>query len=290
MANVKFGWKPSDPVKLANSIKLARILKPTLEVVPTSDNNFNDFLPGASWPVLLNAGPNGIGDCVVVGIAHSQRLYRKALANVDAEWNETQVRQFYATQNPNGQDNGMDIQTALSELLHNGGPDGVKLLAYASVDVTNPAEVYAATHIFGCALTGFNVQSHNETEFNQGKDWTWQNLDYIVGGHCTILGAYEPRYYGAITWGAYYRMTDNFWAKAMQELWIPIWPWIVGTVRFAANIDYAALQAEFASVTNGGVLPDQPAPIPTPTPTPAPGCLVGSSIISAIKDAFKGHK
>ena len=213
-----------------------------------------------------------IGDCVAVGAAHSQRLYRKALTGVDLEWTDAQIRAFYATQNPNGADNGMDIETALRELLHNGGPDGVKIVAYAAVDPTNYDEVRAALHIFGCLLTGFMVQSHNMVEFDRGVPWTWKSSDYNIGGHCTVLGDYGATTvdaFGAITWQEFYLMTDGFWAHQMQELWAPIWPWLLGSARFAANIDLGALASEFSDVTGGGVLPI-PSPTPSPTPTPVP--------------------
>ena len=66
-----------------------------------------------------------------------------------------EVAQVYATQNPHGSDNGMDIQTLLAYLVKTGGPDGVKALGFAAVDYTNPAEVKAAIAIFGAVWTGF---------------------------------------------------------------------------------------------------------------------------------------
>jgi hypothetical protein len=270
----KLGARKPDPAHLLRSIPLGKILKSTVvPAYPPIDDNFTDY-GLKTWPMGLN---DSMGTCVAVGAAHLRRLYIKALTGVDVEWTDAQILQFYATQNPNGADNGMDVQTALEYLHHTGGPDGVKLVAFASVDYNNYDEVRAAAHIFGGMLNGFLVQEHNFYEFDSGSPWTYDPSDRNVGGHCTLVGGYGATMNTAfdfITWTQECLFTDSFWKHQMGELWVAIWPELMQTARFADNIDLTALAAEYAAVTGGGVLPVPPVPDPSPNPAPTPpGCL-----------------
>ena len=66
----------------------------------------------------------------------------------------------------------MDVQTGLEYLHANGGPDGVRAVAFAKVDHTNLDEVKAAIAIFGSLWLGVLVLDANQTEFSDGKPWT----------------------------------------------------------------------------------------------------------------------
>src|SRR6185437_5343225 len=98
---------------------------------------------------------------------------------------QDQVWAIYRTQNPdfnpdgdpsvNGPgspaDGGMDIQTLLEYLVQTGGPDGVKAVAFAAVNLADPDEVKAAIAIFGYVWTGVTVTALNEQEFGAGQPW-----------------------------------------------------------------------------------------------------------------------
>ena len=93
-----------------------------------------DYLARLSgWQML---GNDVEGDCVAVTWSNLRRLTTAFLAT-ETYPAMAEVAQVYATQNPHGSDNGMDIQTLLSYLVKTGGPDGVK--ASASPLSTTPA-------------------------------------------------------------------------------------------------------------------------------------------------------
>ena len=182
-----------------------------------------------------------------------------------------EVISIYKTQNPNfpTDDNGMDIQTLLGYLIKNGGPDGVKPIAFASVDFTNLEEVKAALAIFGGIWLGVNVQNSNMDDFNSGKPWDYHNGDSIEGSHSILAGGYlgkssdDVRF---ITWAEETGFTDNFWKHLAEESWVVVWPELLGVKQFVQGIDLNQLALDYKSLTGR----DLPLPTPTPTPQPVP--------------------
>ena len=139
-------------------------------------------------------GNDQYGDCVAVGWANLRRLISAILTPSSVDYPDMgEVEQLYATQNPGfpSTDNGMDMQTMLEYIHTNGGPDGVKPIAFAQVNVKNRAEIQAALAIFGGGLAGINVQNHNMTEFDNGQAWTYDPNDQADGGHCVMTGGYN---------------------------------------------------------------------------------------------------
>ena len=125
------------------------------------------------------------GDCVAVTYANVRRLVTTTLTATPSYPSQAEVWAIYQTQNPdfdpNGDpsvngpgspaDNGMDVQTLLEYLLPRGGPDGVKAVAFATVDPSSPDEVKAAIAVFGYVWTGINVSELNQQEFAAGQPW-----------------------------------------------------------------------------------------------------------------------
>jgi hypothetical protein len=168
------------------------------------------------------------------------------------------VLQFYATQNPNGSDNGMDIQTALEDLVSAGGPDGVKALGFAAVDYTNPEEVKAAINIFGSVWTGVNVTSTNQSEFGASQPWDYDPNSQVEGGHSIITGGYgtfkpTPSQLAGdekfITWAQETSFTDAFWANQVTQTWVVIWPEHLGSKEFVQGMNLTAFKADYQEIT-----------------------------------------
>ena len=257
------------------SIKFGDILK-AIPDHPLSE----DYLSGLSnWQML---GNDTYGDCCAVAWANSRR-FTSALLGTEDYPNQDKVFALYKTQNPGfpNEDNGMDEQTMLEYLNKSGGPDGVKLVAFASVDVNNLEEVKAALYIFGGILLGIEVQAANQDDFSKGKVWDYHLDQPIEGGHAVLAGGYlgqsdsDIRF---VTWAAETGMTDNFWKNLVDnsngEAWVLIWEENLGTKQFVQGIDLAALAADYLAIT-GNALP-VPTPIPappTPIPTPPPGAV-----------------
>lgn len=272
MSNLKFGRKPpTDKPALKLSAFLASDAA-TLPPHPVSE----DFLAKMSnWQML---GNDYFGDCVSVTWANERRTLNY-LAGKDYYPTQEMVWELYRTQNPNFQpnpnnpveDNGMVIQTCLEYLNKNGGPDGVKSVAFAKVDHTNLEEVKAALAIFGVVWIGINVQAANMAQFNAGQVWDYVSTSKNDGGHSVVTGGYlgnAQKDIRFVTWAQETTFTDNFWTHQVEEAWVVIWPEHLGSEQFQAGTDLNALASAYKQLT-GRNLP-LPTPQPTPTPTPAP--------------------
>jgi hypothetical protein len=262
--NLKLGRLPA---KDAPALQLGNVLTGVIPTVPASE----DYLARLDqWQML---GNDRYGDCVPVTWANTRRLVSSTLGTPEYP-DLNQVLALYETQNPDfpNQDNGMVIQTALEHLHTVGGPDGVKAVAFAKVDHTNPAEVKAAIAIFGSVWTGITVTAANQTQFSQGKPWDYNPRSAVQGGHSVIVGGYGEPTGGDerfITWAQETEFTDAFWTNQVEEAWIVIWPEHLGQAGFLAGVDLAALAADYEALT-GKAAPFAPAPGPNPAPTPPP--------------------
>jgi hypothetical protein len=273
MFDMKYGRRSP---KRSPSLRLASILKTTLPDHPLSE----DYLSNLSkWQLL---GNDQYGNCAAVGWANLRRFISAMLGEKENYPALDDVLKLYKTQNPNFpvDDNGMDMQSLLEYLNKNGGPDGVKLVAFASVDTSNLDEIKAAIHIFGALLLGVEVQSGNQQDFAEGKVWDYHPKQSIEGGHCVLSGGFlgkpnsDIRF---ITWGSETGMTDDFWNNLVNcpsgEAWVCIWPENLGTKQFVDGIDMNALASYYKNIT-GRTLPlpsmPTPAPVPEPEPTPIP--------------------
>jgi hypothetical protein len=262
--------------KRTPSLKLASFLK-TIPDHPVSEDYLSQL---SDWKIL---GNDRYGDCAAVGWANSRKFASTLLGGKEYYPTEKQVLQLYKTQNPNfpQDDGGMDVQTLLEYLTHNGGPDGVKLCAFASVDTSNLAEVKAALGIFGSVLLGVEVQDMNQQDFSNGVPWDYHSDGTVEGGHCILGGGYLNRPtedVKFITWGAETGMTDSFWNHLVNcpsgEVWILIWPENLGTKQFIDGINMDVLASDYEALT-GRPFPvgeNPPSPIVNPDPSNNNGC------------------
>jgi len=280
----KYGRRPNDPAR--PRIRLSRSLTGVVPSYPSAA----DYLATLDrWQML---GNDRLGDCVAVTWANLRRVTTSTLST-EFYPPIAQVLQVYATQNPNGADDGMDIQTLLEYLVKTGGPDGVKAVGFAAVDHTNPAEVKAAIAIFGAVWVGFDVLEANEQQFDAGQKWDYVSGSPDVGGHSVLVGGYgtapggsSPQLGGDekfITWAQETSFTDRFWTKQVSECWAVIWPEHLGSREFQEGVNLAQLAADYTEITGKPFpapvppVPDPPSPGPVPNPSPPdpppPGCI-----------------
>jgi hypothetical protein len=247
--------------KNAPALAFRSFRSPVVPAHPLSE----DYLAKlAGWQLL---GNDVAGDCNAVTWANMRRLIT-AMLSTETYPDQDQVWQFYRTQNPqfdpqgsaqtdgpgSGADQGMDIQTGLEYLHGTGGPDGVKVVAFAKVDHTNLAEVQAALAIFGGVWLGITVLDANQTEFSQGKPWTKVSHAKIDGGHAILAGGYTPdvRF---ITWGQETEFAPSFWSGSVHgtplvaEAWVAIWPEHLGNTEFQQGVDLPQLKADYQALT-----------------------------------------
>jgi hypothetical protein len=266
---------------------------------------------GGGWKMLGN-GPDpenaangvpaeGAGDCVPVTWANLRRLMTGALTNREVYPDLAQVVTAYKTQNPGfpSEDNGCDIQTFLEYLHKDGGPDGVKALAFFQVNPQDPEQCKAALAVFGHLWSGELVTSANEQEFSQSKPWDYVRNSPQEGGHSTLVGGYGTPGSGAlggderfITWAEETSFTDRFWGTQVDELWVVLWPEHLGYREFMEGMDLTTLAADYKELTGKDFpipLPTPPAPGPTPTPTPPPGMDAADTALAAVGDLWSEH-
>ena len=271
------------PPKRAPVLRLGPLLTGVVPAHPVAA----DYLArlGGRWQML---GNDQAGNCVAVTWANVRRLVTTSLTSQGYYPTQDEVWAVYKTQNPgfdpsgtadtNGPgspaDQGMDIQTLLELLTATGGPDGVKAVAFAAVNIHDPDEVKAAVAIFGSVWTGVNVLQVNPQQFDEGLPWDYDPSSPVEGGHSVITGGYGTPGAGPlggderfITWAAETSFTDAFWANLAEEAYAVIWPEHLGSKAFVEGVNVAQLAADYQEIT-GRVLP-LPAPPPVP-PSPAP--------------------
>lgn len=261
--------------KRAPAIALANVLTGVVPPHPVAVDQLARLKGG--WQML---GNDQYGVCVSVTWANVRRLVTAMLGAREVYPTLDQVIEFYKTQNPGfpRQDDGMDIQTALEYLVQHGGPDGVKALGFARVDVKNTEEVKAAISIFGSVWTGVTVLDANQAEFSQNQPWSYVRGSQVDGGHSVLTGGYGAPGAGAlggderfITWAEETSFTDSFWQHEVDEAWVVIWPEHLGAKAFQDGVDLAAFAADYTEITGKAfpvVVPPQPAPTPVPVPVP----------------------
>lgn len=228
-----------------------------------------DYLAIPGWEML---GNDRYGDCVAVTWANARRLLTR---QVDAEHypDLDAVLTLYRTQNPGfpQQDDGMDIQLCLEHLVSQGGPDGVKAVAFARVNLADEDEVRAALALFGFLWVGVQVQSMNMShDVPNGVPWDYYRSANI-GGHSIIVGGYDSDNVGGdqtmVTWGKHTSMTDAFWSHQVDEAWVCIWPEHLTDRQFLDGISLPDLAAAYHDLTGRELpLPDQPTPAPSSAP------------------------
>lgn len=266
--------------KRAPMLKLGRLLTGVVPEHPAAA----DYLAamGGGWQML---GNDIAGNCVAVTWSNIRRLITTVLTGHGYYPSIDEVWAVYKTQNPdfdpngtadtNGPgspaDGGMDIQTLLEDLASEGGPDGVKAIFFAGVDVTNPDEVKAAVAIFGYVWTGINVLQVNMQEFSDNEPFDYDPSSPVDGGHSVVTGGYGTPGAGAlggderfITWAQETSFTDAFWVNDVEEAYVVVWPEHLGTKEFLEGVNQAQLAADFQEITGRAL------PIPAPAPTPAP--------------------
>jgi hypothetical protein len=276
-----FGRKPPiyDPVEHP-AIMFAALRDALVPAHPPTHNTIEGW---GGWKMLGN-GPDpenaangvpkaGAGDCVAVTWATYRRIKTKRRVYPTL----AQVIAFYKTQNPDfpSQDDGMVIQTALETLVKEGGPDGVKAIAFAKVDHTNAEEMRAALYLFECLWMGVNVTDQNMQDF-PGE---WTRAGTVEGGHSITGVGYLSDRFPIETWAtdqcalSIDYVTDGTARTAgLEEAWLVVWPEDVENLT-AEGRD--ALAANYTALTGREITwPDTPGPFQPPEPTPTPDPVV----------------
>ena len=269
----RLGWRPRDPKRPV--LKLANYLTGALPAHPSSVDYYNRI------PAWILGSNDRFGTCGPTSLANSLLLTSTWLSGTPIRVTDNDIFDLYRRSgNPSfnpatGEgDNGVDMTVMLSAAIQ-GGIGGFKPLAFALVNGNDPEETRAAGAIFGSNLWGMDLAVAQQTQ----KLWDYVSGSAEWGGHAVLAaGQYSNAAVatgnrtGLITWAEDLYSTDAFMSAQIQERYVVVWPWHLGTVAFQQGVNQAALAADYTAFTGRPfpVAPTPPAPTPTPTPTPTP--------------------
>jgi hypothetical protein len=240
------------PPKRAPSLRLESILR----AVPKHPASADHLGKVTEW---ILGGNDKYGDCGPVMVANS-RLLTTTYLTPSAIHNpsEAAILDLYRRcgnpdfdpNDPGGPgDGGVDVQTMLEE-VHANGIDGVRSVAFASMDPGNRAVLDAAVDAFGFAGPGVTLDVAQQSQTDAGL-WKHVSRSPVWGGHAALIGRYHghPDRTGFVTWAMVVDATDGFLTYQVEELWAIIWPEHLRSARFDALIDLAAFEREYQALT-----------------------------------------
>jgi hypothetical protein len=174
-----------------------------------------------------------LGDCTCAAVYHALQVWTYNANNkvMDTE-PDSDVEKLYELAcgyNPSqgGEGPGGNEQHVLTYLVKRGAPTGPtgqtvhKIAAFIEVDPRNTDDVQRTIADFGLAYIGFNVpQNIMPSGSPPPAVWTVApGSPQIIGGHAVVLAGYDASGLKVISWGEYYTMTWEFFAKYVDEVY-----------------------------------------------------------------------
>jgi hypothetical protein len=259
-----------------------------LPTIPTSADYLGEV---AEWPMY---GNDAVGDCGPAGLGHLVETYTRYAGGTTVEATEADVIAFYSA--VSGYRPGhpsTDVGLVLQDMLDYARRNtfcGHEFLAFAEVDMSNPAEIRTAIDLFGGVLTGINLPRSAEDQFNAGKPWTVVSGSPILGGHAVPwMGYGADGSWGGVTWAAVQAIADAFRRKYVAEGWV-LFPkdWANSAGITPTGLDLHTLGKDFAALTGeANPYPDAPPPV---TPPPAAGGPSGVQVGTAVRSLLEQMK
>lgn len=145
----------------------------------------------------------------------------------------------------------------LKYLLKKGAPIGVggkttnKVAAFVEIDPRNTDDVKRSINDCAVAYIGFNVPA-NIMPANAEPPAVWTvdpSNPKIVGGHAVVLAGYDANGARVISWGQYYTMTWDFFAKYVDEVYaIADQDYVDATGKTPGGISLADLEQQMQAL------------------------------------------
>jgi hypothetical protein len=148
-------------------------------------------------------------------------------------------------------DPSTDQGTAYTDLFdywQKTGIKGDKILAWASVNFNNPAELNAAIFYFGAALVGIQVTQGMMDQFNAGQPWNGPFSGSTLGGHAVPIFGFGSQGRTVITW-AKRQQTDLTFPSIMDECYVVIsQSWLNAQGAAPSGLDLTALESDISQL------------------------------------------
>lgn len=224
-------------------------------------------------------GNDRYNDCGPTAAANMRKMISLYVTGKEASPTQDDVFALYRLQNPafdpndpqGPGDQGVDLQTMCENLLSQ-GIGGVKPLGFASVDVTDLAEVFECVTLFGGILLGVDLTEAQAEQTDAGQAWDYVKGSPLWGKHAILYGAYQhsPSLGWSISWASAIALTQLFEQNQLEEGWVIIWPENLTIGAFQRGVNLDALAADYKALT-GRDFPVSEQPVdPTPAPAPEP--------------------
>jgi hypothetical protein len=220
-------------------------------------------LPPPVYPVDVSAGivdwgmlgngpdpavpqyPAGVLDCTFAARQH-YRMAKAAAAGEQEQWETCAdvVAEYLAYDH--GQDHGANMAEVLL-YWYNAG----RILAFAPLDHTNPAEVDSGMAAFHGAYVGVNLTGDADPLFTAHEPWTVANGEQANpnDSHCVLKVAADGSQFDSwVTWGLIQRSTVAWTKACLEEAWVII----TEEDAEAASLDIAKLQADINALHGDG--------------------------------------
>lgn len=259
----KYGRLPLDPTK--RRLTLEKYLNPRtpmsragLPPVPLTQD-VDRASKVTSWPMYLN---DQLGDCTIAALGHMFGAWTEYATGTEGLFADDQIQAVYSrvggyVPGDPTTDNGCMMSDVLADAKANGITDvnGKVHLVAGFASFGNPGDedlLGQVLDVFGTVYVGINCQQVIETEFADGKPWTWVQGDPVVGGHAICLqrrlgkGSAPLEY---VTWGALQQATTDFQSNAAEEAWAVVThDWLSANGDTVEGLDLQQLLADMADV------------------------------------------
>jgi hypothetical protein len=259
----KYGRQPFDPSK--KRLTLEKYLDPRSQLsrhglppVPLTQD-VDRASKVSSWPMYLN---DQLGDCTIAAVGHMFGAWSRYARGTEVLFSDNQIQTVYSrvggyVPGDPDTDNGCNMAEVLADLKAHGMTDTHghvrKVAGFAAFG--NPADetlLGQVLDVFGTVYVGINCQASIQTEFAEGRPWTWTPGEPVEGGHAICLqrrlgSGSAPLEY--VTWGALQPATTGFQAGAAEEAWAVVTDlWLEANGTTVEGLDLQQLLADMAYV------------------------------------------
>jgi hypothetical protein len=216
----------------------------------------------SSLGMMLN---DTLGDCTCAAFYHALQVWSfnanpPLVTEPDQDVEELYILACGYNPKMSGEGPGGNEQHVLTYLLRQGAPVGAQgqsrqtIAAFVEVDPRNIDDVKRAIVDCGVAYIGFNVPQYLMPQ-NAPPPAVWkiQSSDTnIVGGHAVVLAGYSGEGARLISWGQFYTMTWEFFAKYVDEVYaIADQTWVEKKGTSPAGLTLAQLKTLMSALKNG---------------------------------------
>jgi hypothetical protein len=227
---------------------------------PPASVDYTKGMP-ADLGMMLN---DKLGDCTCAAVYHAIQVWSFNASNgkkmdTEPDGDVEKLYELACGYKPNtpGEGPGGNEQNVLKYLLRHGAPCGAdgktcnKIKAFVEVDPRSIDDVKRAIHNCGVAYIGFAVPASIMPQ-GQEPPKVWKvdpHNTQMVGGHAVVLAGYTGEGARVISWGSYYTMAWDFFAKYVDEVYaIADQAWADATGKTPGGLTMAQLEEQMQSL------------------------------------------